>query len=84
MLHLAQVAIFSPRSAAYIQALNPQPPSCTPASSCRWSRSRANHQRLVCYEMPEAGILTPEQDTFCHHPRRVIAGTAPALSAPAA
>ena len=81
MLHLAQVTnlLTAIGGAPHFKRANfPQPPSSFPFG-IKLSLEpfcKETIERLVCYEMPEAGILTPEQDTFFAEVRaRVLSET---------
>jgi CDGSH-type Zn-finger protein len=79
MLHLAQVTnlITAIGGAPHFKRSNfPQPPAAFPfgIKLSLEPFSRETIERMVCYEMPEAGILSPEQDAFFAEIRaRVIA-----------
>jgi len=79
MLHLAQVTnlLTAIGGAPHFKRSNfPQPPAAFPfgIKLSLEPFSRETIERMVCYEMPEEGILTPEQDAFFARIRaRVIA-----------
>ena len=69
MLHLAQATnlLTAIGGAPHFKRANfPQPPAAFPfgIKLSLEPFSRETIERMVCYEMPEAGILTPEQDAF--------------------
>jgi CDGSH-type Zn-finger protein len=88
MLHLAQVTnlLTAIGGAPHFKRANfPQPPSSFPFG-IKLSLEpfcKETIERMVCYEMPEAGILTPEQDSFFAEMRtRVLSETdLPAIQA---
>lgn len=85
MLHLAQVTnlLTAIGGAPHFKRTNFPLPSSAFPFGIRLSLepfSMATIERLVCYEMPEAGILSPEQDSFFAIMRDRIMGEAPALS----
>lgn len=85
MLHLAQVTnlLTAIGGAPHFKRTNfPLPPSAFPfgIKLSLEPFSMETIERLCCYEMPEAGILTPEQDSFFARMRERTIGDAPGLS----